>query len=140
MPDILSSFPLNYAYDDDETISIQDNWFQGWLFNLTNLNLGAGTNNLDLLTVPAMELVTIDCSAMLYTGGVPTNMFLCLTVGGINYPFHMETTIVNGEWLVAYPKINVPPLYNVRAFILGATAGNDFDVRLIGTRYKFRDD
>lgn len=140
MPDILSAFPLNYAYDDDETISIQDNWFQEWLFSYVNLNLSVGANTLDLLTVPAMELVTIDCSTMVYTGTAPTSMLLVLTKDGLDYPFHNESTVVTGKTFIAYPRIYVAPFVQVRAKIFGATAGNDFDVKLIGTRYKFRDD
>lgn len=140
VPDILSAFPLNYAYDDDETISIQDNWFQQWLFSYVNLNLSVGANIIDLLTVPAMELVTIDTSCIIYTGTPPTAVILVLTAGGLDYPFHNESAPPTGKTLVAYPRIYVAPFAQVRLKIFGATAGNDIDIKLIGTRYKFRDD
>ncbi len=114
--------PLRFGYSGTVVLSASDT------------NLGAGANDVDLTTVPAGELQVITNIVWEYTGTTPTEVEVSLYDGSTAYPLFTVSNPITTEWYDKQGFWVVPPTGFIRCSIVGATAGDDLQLRATGFR------
>lgn len=103
---------------------------------LSNTNLGAGTNYLNGTAVSAGEVLVVRQVSLRYIGTVPT-LIECQSFGTLGYPvlLHQPSPVSTQWYYEPCFEILVAGDY-MRAYVAGATAGNNFYFRYSGYKMK----
>jgi hypothetical protein len=100
-----------------------------------NTALAAGTNTIDLAVISAGEIQEITNMAVNYLGTVAgVTVEVKLRRATINYSIHEWITFVSGVTQSWQGKFILKPSDNIRIIITNATAGDDFEMSLLGLR------
>ena len=114
--------PIELGYSADAT------------FQLSNLALAAGTNNIDSSAVPAGELWYLPNIAITYVGTPPTLIRATVIKSGVGYTLLEQRTIVSNQWYSVPNVLLMKPGDTLRWHAEGCTLNDDGYLNAIGWR------
>jgi len=101
---------------------------------LSNLNLAAGTNSLDGTPVPAGEIWKILNAAVIYYGTAPSALLILAEGLALGLPLLHEVGPSASLWYIWSGEVYLQEGDYMRAFVFGATAGDDLHFRYAGIK------